>query len=85
MTFTDDFSMKIWIYFLKNKSDACDVFKSFKAYVEKQSGHLVKITKNDSSTEFIVSNNFLERYNIKQELFVFSFLFFISSALSFPE
>ena len=30
ITFIDDFSRKIWVYFLKQKSNACDTFKIFK-------------------------------------------------------
>ena len=35
ITFIDDFSSKIWVYSLKNKSETCDILKSFKVYVEK--------------------------------------------------
>lgn len=34
----DDFSRKTWIYFLSEKSGALDMFKKFKALVEKESG-----------------------------------------------
>ncbi|TXG50951.1 hypothetical protein EZV62_023475 [Acer yangbiense] len=37
ITFIDDFSRKAWVYFLQQKSDACDAFKRFKALVENQS------------------------------------------------
>ncbi|TXG61110.1 hypothetical protein EZV62_012473 [Acer yangbiense] len=40
ITFIDDFSRKAWVYFLQQKSDACNVFKRFKANVEKQSALL---------------------------------------------
>ncbi|XP_031124337.1 uncharacterized protein LOC116027050 [Ipomoea triloba] len=30
VTFIDDFSRKTWVYFLKQESDACDVFQQFK-------------------------------------------------------
>ena len=30
ITFIDDFSRKVWVYFLKKKSNACDTLKNFK-------------------------------------------------------
>ena len=35
ISFIDNFSRKTWIYFLKNKYDAYDIFKSFKVSIEK--------------------------------------------------
>ena len=34
ITFIDDYSRKVWVYFLKNKSDVLDTFKRWKAMVE---------------------------------------------------
>ena len=34
VSFIYDFSRKVWIYFLRNKSEAFDKFKEFKAPVE---------------------------------------------------
>ncbi|KAJ0048663.1 hypothetical protein Pint_16358 [Pistacia integerrima] len=39
ITFIDDFSRKVWVYFLKEKSATFDVFKTFKAYSETESGN----------------------------------------------
>lgn len=33
ITFIDDFSIKAWVSFLKQKSDACDAFQKLKAVV----------------------------------------------------
>ena len=38
LTFIDDFSRKSWVYIIKEKSEALEKFKEFKAMVEKQSG-----------------------------------------------
>ena len=38
MTFIDDFSRKTWLYLLKQKSEAFEVFKRFKSMVENESG-----------------------------------------------
>jgi len=36
--FVDDVSQKTWIFFLKNKSQVFNMFKDYKALVEKQTG-----------------------------------------------
>lgn len=36
LTFIDDFSRKIWLYILKEKSEALDKFKEFIALAEKK-------------------------------------------------
>ena len=43
ITFIDDFSRKVWMHFLKQKSDACETFKIFKTFIEKQSDYQIKI------------------------------------------
>ena len=43
LTFIDDFSRKTWIYVLKSKDEVFHCFKIFKAFVERQSGRLIKI------------------------------------------
>lgn len=41
ITFIDDFSRKVWIYFLVEKSEAYTTFKNYKSLVEKESGALI--------------------------------------------
>jgi transposase InsO family protein len=57
LTFIDDFSRKVWVYFLKYKSDVFVVFKEFKAKVEKESGYYIKTLRTDHGGEYI-SNDF---------------------------
>ena len=38
LMFVDDFNRKMWVYFLKVKSDVFKEFQKFKALVEKESG-----------------------------------------------
>jgi hypothetical protein len=52
LTFIDDFSRKIWIYFLIHKSENFAKFKEFKAGAEKQSGKYVKILRSDGGGEY---------------------------------
>jgi len=52
ITFIDDFSKKLWVYFLKEKSAAFIVFKNFKALVENQSGHKLVTLRSDRGGEY---------------------------------
>ena len=47
LTFIDNFSRKVWVYFLKCKSDVFAIFKEFKAKVEKESGYSIKTLRTD--------------------------------------
>jgi len=52
ITFIDDFSRKLWVYFLKEKSTAFTEFKNFKALVENQSGHKLVTLPSDRGGEY---------------------------------
>ena len=43
LTFTDDHSRKVWVFFLKAKSEAFAAFTKWKAQVETYSGKKIKI------------------------------------------
>ena len=53
LTFIDDFSIYCWVYLLKNKSEVFDLFKVFRALVEKQSGRKLKILRSDNGGEYV--------------------------------
>jgi len=72
ITFIDDYSRKIWVYFLQEKSEAFVAFKCYKALVEKEVGNPIKVLRTDcggesSSHEFA---NFCENHGIKRQLIV---------------
>ncbi|WJX60656.1 hypothetical protein P8452_45840 [Trifolium repens] len=52
LTFVDEFSRMTWLYHIKVKSEAFDVFKKFKALVEKQSGKSIKVLRTDDGGEY---------------------------------
>ncbi|CAL2237049.1 unnamed protein product [Prunus armeniaca] len=52
ITFTDDFSRKIWVYFLSEKSEDIIGFKKFKVIVEKEAGVFIKALRTDRGGEF---------------------------------
>jgi len=52
LTFVDDFSRKVWVYFLRQKKKMFPVFKKFKALVENQTGRKIKKLRTDNGLEF---------------------------------
>lgn len=53
ITFIDDSSRKVWVYFLKNKSEVFETFKKWKAMVEIETGLKVKCLRSDNGGEYI--------------------------------
>ena len=53
ISFIDDFSRKTWVYFLKDKSEVFEVFKRFKAMVEKETDMRIKSVRFDQGGKFI--------------------------------
>ena len=52
VTFIDDSSRKVWVYFLKNKSDVFETFKKWKALVETETGLKLKCLRSDNGGEY---------------------------------
>ena len=48
VSFIDDFSSNIWIYFLRKKFEVFDRFKEFKALVENQKEKKIKAPRTDN-------------------------------------
>lgn len=59
ISFIDDFSRKTWVYFLKEKSEAFEVFKKFKVMVEKVTDRHIKVILSDRDGEY-TSTNFMK-------------------------
>jgi transposase InsO family protein len=57
MTCVDEFTRKIWIYLLKEKSEVFTIFKKFCALAERQCGNHLKILRTDGGGEYN-SNDF---------------------------
>jgi len=51
--YIDDFSRKVWVYLLKSKGECLEKFKEFKALVETQSEHKIKVFRSDNGGEYI--------------------------------
>jgi transposase InsO family protein len=52
LTSIDDFSRETCVYFLKNKYDVFANFKQFKAVLENESGHRIKVLMSDRGGEY---------------------------------
>ena len=52
VTFIDDSTRKVWVYFLKNKSDVFVTFKRWKDEVENQTNLKLKCLKSDNGGEY---------------------------------
>ena len=52
VTFIDDYSRNIWIYFLKAKNEVFEKFKEFKALIENLSDKRIKTLGSDNGREY---------------------------------
>lgn len=52
VTFIDDHSRKVWVYFLKHKSEVFNVFKVWKAMVETETDLKLKCLRSDNGGEY---------------------------------
>lgn len=53
LTFIDDFTRKIFVYFVKSKDEALEIFKVFKSYAENQTGLKIKMLRTDNGGEYV--------------------------------
>jgi hypothetical protein len=49
LTIIDDYSRKVWPYFLKTKNDTFAAFKDWKVMIERQTEKKVKVLRSDNS------------------------------------
>nr|ABA97637.1 retrotransposon protein, putative, Ty1-copia subclass [Oryza sativa Japonica Group] len=52
LTIIDDYSRKVWPYFLKHKDDTFAAFKEWKVMIERQTEKEVKVLRTDNAGEF---------------------------------
>ncbi|TQD95075.1 hypothetical protein C1H46_019343 [Malus baccata] len=62
VTFMDDFSRKVWVYFMKQKSEVFAKFKEWKTEAENQTGRKIKYLRSDNGGEY-TSNEFTDYCN----------------------
>ena len=54
LTIIDDFYRKVWMIFLKQKSDVLTTFKEWKTMIERQTRKQVKRLCTDNGLEFVL-------------------------------
>jgi transposase InsO family protein len=69
VTYIDDFSKKVWVYLLNSKGECLEKFKEFKALVETQSEHKIKVFRLDNGGEYISKGfeGFLKAHGIEKQ------------------
>lgn len=69
LTFLDDFSRKIYGYFLKEKSQVKEAFEEFQALVENETGLKIKCLRTDNGSEYVnrVFQVYLKKQGIRHE------------------
>ena len=72
ITFTDDFSRKVQIYCLKQKSEVFAKFKQWKAEVENQTWRKIKYLRSDNGTKYTDSQfqKFCDEHGIQRHFSV---------------
>ena len=70
LTFIDDYSRRIWVYFLQEKSEVFETFQKFKTSVEKESGYFIKCLRTDRGGEYTSRDfiQFCEKNGIRHQL-----------------
>lgn len=70
LTFIDDFSKKVFTYFLKSKSEVYDRFIEFKAVIEKKTNLKIKTIRTDNGTEYCTKefDDFCKKEGIQHQL-----------------
>ncbi|WKA06778.1 hypothetical protein VitviT2T_024662 [Vitis vinifera] len=70
ISFIDDYSRKVWIYFLTEKSEAFTTFKNYKNLVEKEIGAFICCLRTDRGREFtsLEFNAFCKTNGISRQL-----------------
>lgn len=69
VTFIDDYSRKVYVYFIKHKSDTLEKFKQFKNLVENETERKIKVLRSDNGKEYVNREYqlFLEKFGIQHQ------------------
>ncbi|MCO5569463.1 hypothetical protein L7F22_023175 [Adiantum nelumboides] len=69
VTFIDNHTRKVWVYFMKEKSEVFTHFQNFKAMGEKQTGKHVQCLKSDGGGEYFSNefSSFLKKHGSQRQ------------------
>jgi transposase InsO family protein len=68
VSFIDDFSRYVWIYFLKNKSDVESIFLQFQKHVENMLNSKIKAVQSDWGGEYQRLHNYFQASGISHHI-----------------
>jgi len=68
IAFMDAFSKYTWLYLINCKSQTLSVFKCFKVFAEKQTGHNIHSVQSHDAKEFLVITSLLNDHGILHRL-----------------
>ncbi|CAJ2646442.1 unnamed protein product [Trifolium pratense] len=68
LSIIDDYSRRVWVYIIKNKSDTFEKFKEWHTLIENQTGSKLKLLRTDNGLEFVSEqfNEFCRKLGIKR-------------------
>ena len=69
VTFVDDHTRKVWVYFMKAKGEVIEHFKCFKNLVEKETGLQIKCLRSDGGGKYFSHefSRFLAEQGVKRQ------------------
>ncbi len=69
MSFIDDHTRKVWVYFMKHKGEVFQHFLNFKAMVEKEKGVNIKCLRSDGGGKYFSSefSEYLKEHGIQKK------------------
>ena len=69
VSFIDDHTRKVWVYFMRQKSEVFSHFKNFKVMAEKEKGLQIKCLRSDGGGEYFSNefSNFLQKNGIRRQ------------------
>ena len=68
LSIIDDYSRRVWVHIIKNKSDTFEKFKEWHTLIENQTGTKLKVLRTDNGLEFVSEqfNEFCRNKGIKR-------------------
>jgi len=69
VSFIDDHTRKVWVYFMKHKGEMFQHFLNFKAMVEKEKGVSIKCLRSDGRGDYFSNefNEYLKEHGIQRK------------------
>ncbi len=70
MSFIDDHTWKVWVYFMKHKGEVFQHFLNFKVMMEKEKGVSIKCIRSNGGGEYFSNelNEYLKEHGIQRKL-----------------